>query len=408
MLGPYRALFDAPGAGSFCLAGFLARITMSTVGLGIILVVSRLRGDYTLAGAVTAVYALMGALAAPQVGRFADRHGQSRVLPFSTGLLAAGIFALAGCTAWGAPGWTLFLAATVAGGGNASVGALVRARWARIYRGSPLLHTAYSLEAVIDELVFITGPIVVTLLTTQVGPTAGLLVVLAIAVSGLLWLAALRATQPEPGPAEGSQHGSPARLPGIRALATVAALLGTALGAIEVITVGFVSQAGHRALVGLVLACWALGSALAGLGYGVLGPRGSLRCRYLACVTAAWLSSLLLLLPTSVGALTGVLLVCGLTIAPTLITQVSLVEASVPPTELTEGIAWVTTALVLGTAAGEALGGVGVDRLGPHLAFSIPVAAGALALTAALGGARWLTSGPRPSLPADAEAPGQH
>ncbi|HLG92535.1 MAG TPA: MFS transporter, partial [Acidimicrobiales bacterium] len=90
MLGPYRALFDAPGAGSFCLAGFLARITMSTVGLGIILVVSRLRGDYTLAGAVTAVYALTGALAAPQVGRFADRHGQSRVLPFSTGLLAAG------------------------------------------------------------------------------------------------------------------------------------------------------------------------------------------------------------------------------------------------------------------------------------------------------------------------------
>ncbi|HZV52600.1 MAG TPA: MFS transporter [Candidatus Dormibacteraeota bacterium] len=400
MLGPYRTLFDAPGAASFCLAGFLARITMSTVGLGIVLVVSGLRGGYTLAGSVAAAYALTGALAASRAARLADRHGQARVLPFSTALLAVGVLALVGCAAWGAPAWTLFLAAIVAGGGNASVGALVRARWTRLYRGSPLLHTAYSLEAVIDELVFIAGPIVVTVLVTRVDAVAGLLVVLAIAVAGLLWLAALRATQPEPGRNDGRVR-SVLRLPTIAVLVAVMVALGTALASTEVITVGFVSQAGHRELAGAVLACWALGSALAGLGYGALPVRGSLRRRFLACVTAAWLISFLLLLPTSVAGLTLALFICGLSIAPTLITQVGLVEAAVPPGALTEGIAWTTTALALGAAAGNAAGGLAVDRLGPHLAFSVPVLAGAAALAATVAGARWLAPGPRPFRPAD-------
>jgi MFS family permease len=398
MLGRYRALFDAPGAASFCLAGFLARITMSTVGLGIVLAVSGLRGGYTIAGAVAATYALVGALAAPQVGRLADRHGQARVLPVSAVLLSTGVVALAGCAALGAPTWTLFLAAVVAGSGNASAGSLVRARWTRLYRGDPLLHTAYSLEAVIDELVFITGPIAVTLLVTRVDPVAGLLVVLAVAVTGLLWLAVLRATQPEPGGDADGRPGSLLRLPTIGVLVPVMVALGVALASTEVITVGFVSRAGRRELAGLVLACWALGSALAGLGYGATPVRGSLRRRFLACVTAAWLVSFLLLLPTSVAGLTLALFVCGLSIAPTLITQVGLVQAAAPPGGLTEGIAWTTTALTLGAAAGNAAGGLAVDRLGPHLAFSVPVLAGALAVAAAVAGARWLAV-PPPSLP---------
>jgi len=174
--------------------------------------------------------------------------------------------------------------------------------------------------------------------------------------------------------------------------------LGVALASTEVITVGFVSRAGRRELAGLVLACWALGSALAGLGYGATPVRGSLRRRFLACVTAAWLVSFLLLLPTSVAGLTLALFVCGLSIAPTLITQVGLVQAAAPPGGLTEGIAWTTTALTLGAAAGNAAGGLAVDRLGPHLAFSVPVLAGALAVAAAVAGARWLAV-PPPSLP---------
>ncbi|OOL27757.1 MFS transporter, partial [Rhodococcus rhodochrous] len=77
----YRALFTAPGAAAFCLAGFVARLPIAMVGIGIVTMFSQLRGDYGLGGALAAVFALSYAALTPLVSRAADRHGQSRVLP---------------------------------------------------------------------------------------------------------------------------------------------------------------------------------------------------------------------------------------------------------------------------------------------------------------------------------------
>ena len=76
------------------------------------------------------------------------------------------------CARFGAPAWCLFAAALPAGC-MPSMGSLVRARWALIYRGSPNLHTAYAFESVVDEIVFIIGPILSVGLCTAVFPEAG-------------------------------------------------------------------------------------------------------------------------------------------------------------------------------------------------------------------------------------------
>ncbi len=390
MVASYRALFQAKGAALFCLAGFFARVTMSTVGLGIVLVLSR-RGSYGLASEVAATYSLVAGLAAPQVGRLADRHGQSRILPVSASLLGVGLGALVACTALAAPSWMLFCTAAVAGCGNASAGSLVRARWAALYTGTPRLHTAYSLESVIDELVFISGPIAVTLLITQVNPAAGLLAALATAVAGLIWLSAQRATQPRPGRLVGEQQRPMILLPSVAALAMVMLALGAMFGSVDVITVAFVSSAGHRPLAGFVLAGWALGSAVAGLTYGALRlSASSLRPRLLACVAGMFLGTVLLQFPTTVAALAALLFVCGLATAPTLVTGVGLVEATVPRRRLTEAISWTSTSVTLGATAGTALGGMAVDAIGPHRAFVVPLLATGLGLAVAIASARWL------------------
>ena len=60
-----------------------------------------------------------------------------------------------------------------------SFGALVRTRWAYALRGSQhesLLNTAYALEAAIDEIVFIFGPILAAFLATSVHPVSQLFV----------------------------------------------------------------------------------------------------------------------------------------------------------------------------------------------------------------------------------------
>ena len=60
--------------------GLVARLPISMVGLGIVLLVEAATGSYGLAGAVSAVYVVANAVFAIVQGRLLDRLGQARVL----------------------------------------------------------------------------------------------------------------------------------------------------------------------------------------------------------------------------------------------------------------------------------------------------------------------------------------
>src|SRR6266511_3227660 len=152
------------------------RLPISMIGLGCILLITRTGGSYGLAGAVSATFWLVSSVASPELGRLADRHGQARVVAITAVLEAAAILALVGAMLRHAPPWVLFASAALIGVGYVSVGTLIRARWSHATLGTGLGHTAYSWESVLDEVIFITGPVLVTLLATRVAPAAGLLV----------------------------------------------------------------------------------------------------------------------------------------------------------------------------------------------------------------------------------------
>src|SRR5689334_2359474 len=148
MLSDYRRIFSPAGSLLFSAAGFISRLPLSMIGVGIVTMLSQLGGEYWLAGSVSATQALAAAAVGPQISRLVDRHGQRRVVLPATAVTVAAICALLLCAHFAAPAWTLFVAAAVAGC-MPSMGALVRSRWAEIHRDSPrLLHTAYSLESV--------------------------------------------------------------------------------------------------------------------------------------------------------------------------------------------------------------------------------------------------------------------
>ncbi|MFZ3195736.1 MAG: MFS transporter, partial [Bacillus mycoides] len=65
MFNSYREIFSASGTKGFSLAGFIARMPISMMGIGIVTMLSQLRGDYWLAGAVAATFTLSSALLAP-------------------------------------------------------------------------------------------------------------------------------------------------------------------------------------------------------------------------------------------------------------------------------------------------------------------------------------------------------
>jgi len=80
MANPYKEIFRAPGAKGFAAAGFVARMPMAMAPIGIVAMLSQTHGEYWLAGAVSAAYALTNALLAPQISRLVDRLGQSRIV----------------------------------------------------------------------------------------------------------------------------------------------------------------------------------------------------------------------------------------------------------------------------------------------------------------------------------------
>ena len=390
MLRPYREVLSRPGALAFSMTGLVARLPISMVGIGIVLMISALTGSYGLAGRVSAVYVIANAVCGPRIARLVDRHGQARVMRPAIAVATLGLLALVLVAVGGAhPGW-LYVTAVLAGAPAGSFGALVRARWSYVLADPRQVHTAYSLESALDELVFVVGPVLATVLATSVAPAAGLVVPLVAAVVGGYLFLSLRATEP---PARPVQRDTPDAEPrravmrarGMVVLALVFVGVGAIFGATDVSTVAFAEERGAKGTAGFVLAAFAMGSLIAGLGYGARHWVSPLWRRFVISVVALAVGASLFLTVTSIPVLAAVMFVTGFAIAPTLINGNGLVQQLVTPAQLTEGLTWVTTALGAGVSIGSSVAGVLVDRTGAHGGFGVVVvAAGAAVLVTLL------------------------
>lgn len=392
MPSPYRALFAAPGSKGFSAAGFLGRMPLSMMGIGVVTMISQINGRYGLAGALSATIALAAAAIGPRISRWVDQYGQRRVLRPATlvALAAAAGLLLAARFAW--PDWVLFVCA--AGIGSVpSLGAMVRARWAAVYRGTPQLHTAYSLESVVDEVCFIFGPIISIGLSTAWFPEAGPLLAACFLAVGVFWLTAQRATEPAPHPrARGDKGGGSAlRTAGLQVLVATFVATGAIFGAIDVVTVAFADEQGHKGAASVVLALYAAGSCAAGVVFGLLRFRGAPERRWLLGICAMAVSMIPLLLVGNLPLLAVALFLAGLSIAPTMITTMSLIEEHVPRAKLTEGMTWVSTGLAVGVALGSSVAGWVIDAAGARAGYGVPVVAGAVAVAVGFLGYRRLS-----------------
>lgn len=368
----------------FSAAGFVARLPISMVTLGIVLLVEGNTGSYGLAGAVSAAYMIASAASSPVLARLIDRHGQDRVLVPSFLLFSVGIVALVAAVESGAPSPIPHACSAFAGLFYPPVGSCVRARWTQALGPGPRLHTAYAFEAVVDESIFILGPVIVTLLATQVSAMAGIGTVVVCALVGGLWFASLRATQPRPVSHDDEGGRPPLRWRWLVPMVLAAACLGSLFGSSEVVTVAFADEKGQPALTALLLALWAAGSLIAGLITGAVNWKATPQTRYRAGAVAMAVVMVPLPFVDSIAVLGAVLFVAGFAISPTMVASMALIEANVPVSRLTEGITWVITGLNLGLAPGAAIAGHLIDEYGASTAYVVPAVSGFLAALIAL------------------------
>ncbi|MGW9429928.1 MFS transporter [Streptomyces decoyicus] len=408
---PYRRIFAVPGTRAFTAANLLARLPMGMLSVSAVLMIAGSRGSYALAGAVTATGLAATALVGPWTARMVDRHGQARIAVPATALAVLGSLSLLLCVRHGASDWALF-ASYAATATTPNTGGMSRARWAHLFRDDPAArHTANSFEQAADELCFMLGPVLATLLCTILFPEAGTAVAAALLLTGVLLFAAQRRSEPPvaPAPATGRPR-SPLRLPGLPPLLVTFLATGAVFGSLEVVTLAFADGHGIRTAAGGLLALQAAGSCAAGLLYGLLRPPtgappgsfgawGTAGRRFLGCTAAMAALMLLPLLAAATGSLAALavaLLLAGMATAPTMVTGMGLVQSLTPPGRLNEGMTLAVTALLGGIAAGSAGGGWAVDHLaGAGAAYGVPAAAAALAPAVTL-----LTARRRPSRPA--------
>jgi MFS family permease len=383
MLDSYRRVLARPGAFAFSSAALVARLPISMVGLGIVLLVEERTGSYGLAGTVAAVFVLAEAAFAVLHGRWVDHFGQARVLPLAISVFGAGLalMMLAVEQDWARP-WTYVLAA-VAGASLPQVGASVRTRWSHLLDEPADKQTAFALEAVLDEVVFVVGPVVVTLLATGWHPVAGLSFAVASGVLGTFALAVQRRTEPPAGRASPAAERSPMPWRLVLPLALVCLTLGALFGAAEVTTVAFAEEQGARWVAGWLLAAWSFGSLVAGLVTGAVVWRSGpdVRLRWGSAAMALAMAPLAFV--SSIPLMAVVLLVGGLAIAPTMISAMTMVEQGVAPGRLTEGMAILHTGIVAGVAPGASIAGFVVDHHGASAAYAVALAGGILGALAA-------------------------
>jgi len=196
VLTPYKEIFANQGAWGFSLAGVLTRMPMSMTALSIVLLIYGVTGSYGTAGSLVATYGVTIAIVAPRWSRRADRIGQTRVIRSALIFHVTGLLAIVTLVSIKSPSIFWYFATLLAAVFAVQTGSFVRRRWHFLLANQindpikerALINTAWSFESLMDEVIYIVGPIVATVLCTQVAPSAGLLAAIGFVLFGSLFL----------------------------------------------------------------------------------------------------------------------------------------------------------------------------------------------------------------------------
>lgn len=384
MVTKYRSVLSVPGSPALILSALVGRLPLGMSSLALLLLVRATHHSYAVAGLAVGAYALASAAAAPVQGRLVDRFGRMRVLAPCAVAQAIVLVTFVLASSADASGLALVPLAALAGALVPPVSPTARALLREVFHDPSVRDTAYALDSVAQELVWITGPLLVALVVGFSSPEIAVLLAAAVCVLGTVLFVRSPLARGSGTRAAHEPRVTALSNPELRVLLAPMALIGAGLGATEVGLPSLALHAGSRPASGLLLAAWSVGSMVGGLWYGARVWNSSLSSRYRLLLAAAVVCTAPLILARSVPeGIVGSLL-SGLTIAPVFSCQYALVGRAATPGNENETFTWFSAALVGGLAAGSAIGGASIGAGGVGAPFVISCLATALAAAIAL------------------------
>jgi predicted MFS family arabinose efflux permease len=249
----------------------------------------------------------------------------------------------------------------LAGAAIPPLSSVLRSRWAYLLEDRPeLIPSAFALDSVMIEFIFIVGPLVVTAIVATTGPEYALGVSAACVLVGtVLLLGGLRGRR---GP-ERHARGEPVlglgalAAPGLRTLVAASLPVGFSFGSIEVVLPAFSDTEGSTEMAGVLLAVWSSASLAGGLLYGARPPQAPLADLHLRFALMLPVGIAALAAATSPLTMALLAILAGLPIAPLIASRNQLVGRVSVPGTATEAFTWPLTALVAGVSLGAAAAG---------------------------------------------------
>ena len=376
----YRRLLGALWVTRLLAGAVVGRLPTAMVAIALPLTLRRHGIGFALAGLATALFAAGQAAGGPVLSRIVDRHRQTAVLVTGGAVSSAAFLLIAALPAVRAP---VLLGSFLAGVATPPIEPCLRALWP-VLVGPANLQRAYSVDSAAQEVIFVSGPLLVAATVLIWRPELALVLAAAFGLVGTLVVAGTEPSRRWRGSPSGAGWMGPLRSGRLAVLLVGMAGCAVPVGGLAIVAVAYAEQHAVPGGAGVLLGVQAMGALTGAVLNGRVRWTAPPARRGVLLSAAMATAYLLLAVPAPVPVTMGVIFIAGSFLPPLLVIAFGLIDELAPEGTVVEAFAWLVTLFSVGVAGGSALAGAVRQALG-----TAPAAA-SLAVAGLAGTGVWL------------------
>jgi len=373
-MSSYGALFRAPGFLRVITSQLYARFPFGMMTLAFVMHIQFVHHSYAVAGLALGADTIGAAISGPVLGRLLGKYGTTRVLITTASIGAA---AIASIGLFNAPPVAMIALALVVGLTSPPIQTAARTIYPTLVKKKDL-PAVYSLDATSQELIWVIGPVLATVLAAQVNTAFVVVLMSLIQITGALWFCSNKEVSQMVIPTPNRKMGGVLTNKVVLTTAILGLLLIGGFSGVEVGTVAVVP----KSLAGVVIGALSLGSIVGGL---TLGNRVKSRWSLTWLLTLILVGYLLVwIAPNSAIWISICLFIAGVGVAPSLGILGAAIASNLKAGDAAEANGWASTGQLMGYSAGAALSGIAIDSVSDTSAFLVSIVFGFGAILVAI------------------------
>jgi MFS family permease len=379
-MATYMQVLSRPGVLRVVSSQLFARFPFGLMSLAFVLHIQQISGSYALAGLALGLETVGVAVSGPLLGRWMGGWGVRRTLLVSAGISATTIFVIGLAPL---PAEVLAILCLVVGLSSPPIQSAVRTIYPMLVERKQM-GTLYALDATLQEVIWIFGPVTATFIAAFTNTTVGIVVMGVIQIIGAIWFSSNREIRSVEIPKSKRRLGGVLRNRIVISNAIIGALL---IGSFSGVEIGTVAVFTDKATAGIIVGVLSVGSLLGGFLFGHRSQTRWALSRYLLVVFVGF--AMVFIAPDSAIWVSIAWFIAGLGIAPALGLLGAIIGASVKTADAPEAYGWVGSGQMIGYAGAAAIAGFSIDLIAPEAALLVAVVMGGGAVIVALLSAKF-------------------